>query len=93
VEVADFVELGCLPLPAGALFQVISQRHIKTSIVLTTNRKTGSWGNVSGDDMLAAAMFDRLLDRSVVMQLDVDSSRLRQHQPRAAQLRPHVVSR
>ena len=34
-------ELGYLPLPgeaASALFQVVSQRYLKTSIVLTTNR-------------------------------------------------------
>ena len=89
-------ELGYLPLPAdaaAALFQVISQRHLKTSIVLTTNRQISSWGTVFGDDMLAAAMLDRLLDRSVVMHLDGDSYRLRHHQARATQLRPHGASR
>jgi DNA replication protein DnaC len=83
-------ELGYLPLPAdaaAALFQVISQRHIKTSIVLTTNRAITSWGQVLGDDMLAAAMLDRLLDRSVVLHLDGDSYRLRSHHARAEQLR------
>lgn len=83
-------ELGYLPLPAdaaAALFQVISQRHLKTSIVLTTNRAITSWGQVLGDDMLAAALLDRLLDRSVVIHLDGDSYRLRSHQARAAQLR------
>jgi DNA replication protein DnaC len=79
-------ELGYLPLPAdaaAALFQVVSQRHLKTSIVLTTNRGIASWGQVLGDDMLAAAMLDRLLDRSVVMHLDGDSYRLRSHHARA----------
>ncbi len=39
-------ELGYLPLPAeaaSALFQVVSQRYLKTSIVITTNRGVGSW--------------------------------------------------
>ncbi len=83
-------ELGYLPLPAdaaAALFQVISQRHLKTSIVLTTNRGVASWGSVLGDEMLAAAMLDRLLDRSVVMHLDGDSYRLRGHHTRANTLR------
>lgn len=83
-------ELGYLPLPAdaaAALFQVVSQRHLKTSIVLTTNRGIASWGNVLGDEMLAAAMLDRLLDRSVVMHLDGDSYRLRGHHARADTLR------
>jgi len=86
-------ELGYLPLPAdaaAALFQVVSQRHLKTSIVLTTNRGIASWGQVLGDDMLAAAMLDRLLDRSVVMHLDGDSYRLRSHHARADTLRQAV---
>ena len=40
-------ELGYLPLPAeaaSALFQVISQRYLKTSIVLTSNRGVGVLG-------------------------------------------------
>ncbi len=83
-------ELGYLPLPAdaaAALFQVISARHLKTSIVLTTNRGITSWGHILGDDMLAAAMLDRLLDHSVVIHLDGDSYRLRSHHARAEQLR------
>ena len=83
-------ELGYLSLPAdaaAALFQVVSQRHLKTSIVLTTNRGISSWGSVFGDDMLAAAMLDRLLDRSVVLHLDGDSYRLRAHHARAQHLR------
>jgi DNA replication protein DnaC len=63
-------ELGYLPLPAeaaSALFQVISQRYLKTSIVITTNRGVGSWGEVLGDTTVAAAMLDRLLHRSVVL--------------------------
>ena len=56
-------ELGYLALPsdaAAALFQDISQRHLKTSIILT-NRGISSWGSVLGDEMVAAAMLDRPL--------------------------------
>jgi DNA replication protein DnaC len=83
-------ELGYLPLPAeaaSALFQVVSQRYLKTSIVLTTNRGVASWGEVLGDSTVAAAMLDRLLHRSVVLALDGDSYRLRDHQARTSQLR------
>ena len=83
-------ELGYLSLSAdaaAALFQVISQRHLKTSIVLTTNRGITSWGSVLGDEMVAAAMLDRLLDRSVVMHLEGDSYRLRSHHAHAQNLR------
>lgn len=83
-------ELGYLPLPAeaaSALFQVVSQRYLKTSIILTTNRGVGSWGEVLGDTTVAAALLDRLLHRSVVLNLDGDSYRLRVHQARADTLR------
>jgi DNA replication protein DnaC len=83
-------ELGYLPLPAeaaSALFQVVSQRYLKTSIVITTNRGVGSWGEVLGDTTVAAAMLDRLLHRSVVLTLDGDSYRLRDHHARADTLR------
>ena len=43
-------ELGYLPLPAeaaSALFQVVSQRYLKTSIVMTTNRGVAAWATCS----------------------------------------------
>jgi DNA replication protein DnaC len=87
-------ELGYLPLPgeaASALFQVVSQRYGKTSIVLTTNRGVASWGEVLGDTTVAAAMLDRLLHRSVVLNLDGDSYRLRDHHARTDNLRRAVT--
>ena len=83
-------ELGYLPLPAeaaSALFQVINQRYLKTSIVITTNRPVGAWGEILGDTTVAAAMLDRLLHRSVVLNLDGDSYRLRDHHARTDTLR------
>ncbi len=80
-------EVGYLPLPAeaaAALFQVVSQRYLKGSIALTTNLGIASWGNVfNGDPMIAGAMLDRLLHRSVVVNIDGDSYRMRSHRARA----------
>jgi DNA replication protein DnaC len=83
-------ELGYLPLPAeaaSALFQVVSQRYLRTSIVITTNRGVAAWGEILGDTTVAAAMLDRLLHRSVVLNLDGDSYRLRDHHARTDTLR------
>src|SRR5438876_3773055 len=44
-------ELGYLALPAeaaAAIFQVVSQRYLKTSIIITSNRGVGAWGEVLG---------------------------------------------
>ncbi|MFM8857407.1 MAG: ATP-binding protein, partial [Actinomycetota bacterium] len=83
-------ELGYLPLQAeaaSALFQVVSQRYLKTSIVITTNRGVGSWGEILGDTTVAAAMLDGLLHRSIVVNLDGESYRLRDHHAAAENLR------
>ena len=82
-------ELGYLPMPAedaNALFQVISQRYVRGSIILTTNRGVASWGDIFADTTVAAAMLDRLLQRSVVINITGDSYRLRAHRARAKQL-------
>jgi DNA replication protein DnaC len=88
-------ELGYLPLPAeaaSALFQVVSQRYMKTSIVITTNRGVAAWGDILGDTTVAAAMLDRLLHRSVVLNLDGDSYRLRDHHARNNNLRTTLTA-
>jgi len=88
-------EVGYLPLPAeaaAALFQVVSQRYLKGSIALTTNLGIASWGKVFNDDpMVAAAMLDRLLHKSVVVNIDGDSYRMRSHRARAEATRRAVA--
>jgi len=84
-------ELGYLPMPAedaAALFQVISRRYLKGSIILTTNRGVATWGDIFTDTTIAAAMLDRLLHKSVVISIDGDSYRLRTHQAQARKRRP-----
>jgi DNA replication protein DnaC len=83
-------ELGYLPLPAegaSALFQVIAQRYGKTSTIVTTNRPITSWGDILGDATVAAALLDRLLHRSVVLDITGESYRLRDHHARNTNLR------
>ena len=83
-------EVGYLPMPAegaAALFQVITQRYLKGSIALTTNLGIASWGKIFDDPMVAAAMLDRLLHRSVVLNITGESYRMRTHRARASKLR------
>ena len=51
-----------------------------------------SWGEILGDTTVAAALLDRLLHRSVVLDITGESYRLRDHHARADTLRasdPH----
>jgi len=84
-------EVGYLPLAneaAASLFQVITTRYLKSSTVLTTNLGVASWGKIFDDPMVAAAMLDRLLHKSVVFNIDGDSYRMRAHRARSERLRP-----
>ena len=83
-------EVGYLPMAGeagAALFQVVTQRYLKGAVALTTNLGIGAWGRIFDDPMVAAAMLDRLLHRSVVLQIDGESYRLRAHRARAEALR------
>ena len=74
-------ELGYLPMPIDdvhALFQVISQRYLRSSIILTTNRGASAWGDIFGDTTIAAAMLDRLLHHARIVMTAGDSIRLTQ---------------
>lgn len=89
-------ELGYLPLHedgASALFQVINQRYLKSSTILTTNVGIADWAGAFGDATVAAAMLDRLLHRAAVAGIDGPSYRLRGHQNHAENLRAGVNSR
>jgi DNA replication protein DnaC len=82
-------EVGYLPMPGeagAALFQVITRRYLKGSIVLTTNLGFGAWGKIFDDPMVAAAMLDRLLHRCVPVPIDGESYRLRAHRARTEAL-------
>ena len=89
-------ELGYLPLPsdgASALFQVINQRYLKSSTILSTNVGIADWAGAFGDATVAAAMLDRLLHRAAVVGIDGPSYRLRAHQNHANSLRQAVNNR
>ncbi|HEX5877629.1 MAG TPA: IS21-like element helper ATPase IstB [Actinomycetota bacterium] len=72
---------------AAALFQVINQRYLKSSIIITAHIGVASWAERLGDPMLAAALLDRLLHKGIVCGIDGPSYRMRSHQARAEALR------
>jgi DNA replication protein DnaC len=89
-------ELGYLPLPgdgASALFQVINQRYLKSSTILSTNVGIADWATAFGDATVAAAMLDRLLHRATVVGIDGPSYRLRAHQRHADTIRAAANNR
>jgi DNA replication protein DnaC len=74
-------ELGYLPLEAHAahlFFQLVSRRYERGSLLVTSNRSVGEWGEVFGDPVVATAILDRLLHHSHVVTIRGESYRLRE---------------
>ncbi len=75
-------EVGYLPLcrpEANMVFQLISRRYERGSVIVTSNKAFGEWGSVFGDDVLAAAILDRLLHHCEVISINGPSYRLKNH--------------
>jgi DNA replication protein DnaC len=73
-------EVGYIPFEAEAanlFFQLVSARYERASLIVTSNKPFGRWGEVFGDDIVAAAMIDRLVHHAEVVALKGDSYRLR----------------
>ena len=73
-------EVGYIPFEpeaANLFFQLVSSRYERASMIVTSNKAFGRWGEVFGDDVVAAAMIDRLVHHAEVIALKGDSYRLR----------------
>ncbi len=73
-------EVGYIPFEpeaANLFFQFISGRYERASVIVTSNKPFGRWGEVFGDDPVAAAMIDRLVHHAEVVSLKGDSYRLK----------------
>ncbi len=62
---------------ASLFFQLISKRYEKGSLILTTNKAFGQWGELLGDAAIATATLDRLLHHASVFILKGESYRLK----------------
>jgi DNA replication protein DnaC len=66
-------EIGYLSVGAGAgnlFFQLVNARYERGAMILTSNRGFGEWAEVFGDQVVAAALLDRLLHHAVVVHTD-----------------------
>lgn len=74
-------ELGYLPMDkAGAdlLFQIISHRYERGSLIITTNRAFKDWPETfNNDSALTAAILDRLLHHAETLLIEGDSYRMK----------------
>ena len=73
-------EVGYIPFEpeaANLFFQLVSSRYERASLIVTSNKPFSRWGEIFGDDVVAAAMIDRLVHHAEVIALKGDSYRLK----------------
>ena len=74
-------ELGYVPLSstgAELLFEVFSQRHERSSTIVTSNLPFEEWTSVLGSERLTGALLDRLTHHVHILSMNGDSYRLAQ---------------
>jgi DNA replication protein DnaC len=75
-------EIGYLPITrTGAMlfFQLMARRYERASTVMTSNKGFEEWGQVFGDEVMAAALIDRVLHHCHIVSIRGNSFRMRQH--------------
>lgn len=75
-------EIGYLPTNlegANLFFQLIAKRYEKHSTIFTTNKNFGEWADVFRDNMISAAILDRILHHSTTIKIVGDSYRLKEY--------------
>ena len=74
-------EVGYLPIDqrgADLLFQVISQRYERGSIVITSNKAFKQWPTIfNGDSTITSAVLDRLLHHAETILIEGSSYRMK----------------
>jgi len=66
-----------LPEQANLFFQLVNVRYEHGSIIMTSNKPFGKWGEIMADDAVAIATLDRLLHHAHVISLQGDSYRMK----------------
>lgn len=61
----------------SALFELISARYERRSLLITANQPFGEWGRIFPDPAMTLAAVDRLVHHATIFELNVDSYRRR----------------
>lgn len=76
-------EIGYLPFDnegAHCFFQLVSQQYERGSLILTSNKSFGEWGEVFQDNVIASAVLDRVLHHCTTVSIRGESYRLKNRQ-------------
>ena len=61
----------------SVLFELVSSRYERRSMLVTANQPFGEWGSIFPDQAMTLAAVDRLVHRATIFELNVESYRRR----------------
>lgn len=86
-------EIGYLPFDSSAaycFFQLISKRYEKVSTIFTSNKSFGEWGEIFQDQVIAAAILDRILHHCITLNIKGESFRMKDRKKH--KLNPNILN-
>jgi DNA replication protein DnaC len=84
----DFGLYPLTPQAAQDLYEIISERYERASIIITSNRAFEEWAEVFANDLLASAALDRLTHHTHTLTIQGGSYRQRQRRKEALSTSP-----
>lgn len=73
----DFAYVAKDQAETSALFELISARYERKSLLITANQPFGEWGKIFTDPAMTLAAVDRLVHHSTIFEMNVESYRRR----------------
>lgn len=73
----DLVYVTKDPAETSVLFELISTRYERRSVLITANQPFGEWGKVFQDPAMTLAAVDRLVHHATIFEMNVESYRRR----------------
>jgi len=73
-------EVGYIPFDresANLMFSLVSARYERASVIVTSNKPFSAWGEIFGEETVAAAMIDRLVHHAEIVAMSGESYRLK----------------
>ena len=90
LQIIDELGLRVPLLKTGSemLFEVLSQRYERGSVLVTTNLPFDEWTEVFGSERLTGALLDRLTHHVHIIEMTGESYRLKQSRQTASMMSP-----
>jgi hypothetical protein len=70
---------GTRAIESNPLYEIITERYERGSLIMTSNRAFKEWAEVFNNDLLASAALDRLTHHTHTLTIRGDSFRQRYH--------------